>query len=662
MKGRTTILGAAAILILATGPASLASSRYGDVQTNHRVLSVGSYNEIVTGVVSRFGRTESEFLSVDDVIQGLASVGYQASWNVSRQELNITTPPAVSPNLSHIHPEEGEASISINGRVVLRTVAVQFKGISYLPIVSLSSAFQRADLHCSYDGTVWRVSLTANILVATPTVGSPARIADLHFNVSHPTVGQRVVVSGVVEDARGHPVRNTSLLLTVLNNSGGATYATGSEWIEFPDAQVVVGTPATYSYGLPVTSDANGRFAVVLREAKSGTDEYALWPVKGGLVSGNPISGKDTGYTFALTWEPGNNLTHIAVYGSVPAQVSANDPASISSIQGQIGQAVEIYFAPVTYSGPLMNQSYTYQIVASHGAVIQSLDRQALAKPVSATTVTMKYVGDGTYSLGVPGGFANGKSSISVDANNAPLPDDPALFSVGVEGTTTGNATLTVSNGSEQATAMLDILPGIASRLGGATPVRALAETGQSTTVTLTVTDEAGNPVMNTQVPVTVSSAADPLWLTAVNGVTLEQTEPTGNGAATEPTPIPLYQPGINLDPNGYWTGSGDTIVGPYTLVSIPGLIADAEVGTSGTESFDVYTNAQGQVSLTFQDGNVSYYTGGSTSPYTHTSDTMGAGTGILHIGYGTVDGQFSIILSGETMPVGSTPVDEVIY
>ena len=358
-------------------------------------------------------------------------------------------------------------------------------------------------------------------------------------------------------------------------------------------------------------------------------------------------------------------LSRITTYANAPATVGPNDATSLSGVQMQDGLPATVYFAPMSSHASLTDQSFTYALKASNGGVIQSIDGVSLAVPVSATTLSVNYSG-GAYTLHVPGGFTDGAAPTahtvptvtvtpgatdSYDPGNntiyqaAPMPTtnsayDPELFSVGVVNTTTGNTVVTAGVGSVRASETVSFTAGTPSQVANLNPQSGFLAANQSLAVTFTVVDAAGNPVGGASIPIDLTATAEPLWITAVNQVTLQ----TAVGNAEQPTPIPLFVP-------AGWTGSGAAVTGPYTSVVIPGLVSDTSVGASGTSTCTVYTNAQGQVSLTLRNNNAPYYNGTAVS----TSNVSATAAGTLYIGASgsASGGTFAVTFGGSSQSSG---------
>ncbi|WP_041694885.1 hypothetical protein [Alicyclobacillus acidocaldarius] len=88
------------------------------------------------------------------------------------------------------------------------------------------------------------------------------------------------------------------------------------------------------------------------------------------------------------------------------------------------------------------------------------------------------------------------------------------------------------------------------------------------------------------------------VWITAVNGVALQQSVPQGNTSQTEPTPVPLFNP-ADILPSGWQLD--------YNSISVPGALAATNIGSGQVPTITLTTNNNGEVQLTLEDGAVTY-------------------------------------------------------
>ncbi|GGJ13726.1 hypothetical protein GCM10010885_23840 [Alicyclobacillus cellulosilyticus] len=551
----------------------------------------------------------------------------------------------------------------VNG-VPQANVAVQFTvngGSAYFTNSSGAYLGQTVTAYTNSQGvaTVWVADANAEEVAVTATVnsaytnwsattyiqwgqlGTATQISGLSVTNQNPLAGTNVTISGTVVDAAGNPVPNAQLLLWADKGS----YVVGTTTTSFPSVSISQGVPATSAYGEVITANANGYFSAVVTDSSAETATYRLYPVANGVVSqSSPIA------TMTISWQPSNTLAHITTYTFKNDSPGSGDATSGSGVVAQYGQpSANVYFAPVSSTGALKSGTFTYNLSVSNGGNIYAIDDVPLANPVSATTLTVNATTDASgntqsATISVPGGFTFGGTTYnSVTLTNggtihvtsgtlyAPAPtwSDAEEFAVSIKnGSNIGNTVLTVSNGSISATQTINVIGGAPAKIANVTPVSTTLLDGQSTTLQFTVEDSNGNPVPNTSVALQLQADAPSLWITQVNGQTLQQSEVLqsgGNalGTAVEPTPIPLF----------YFTGLG------YNSVTLPGVVSASKVGNGdGSQTSNqpqvlhVFTDAQGKVTLTIQNDDVSYFDSSKSrvSAYTTTN------SGILNIGYGT--------------------------
>lgn len=296
-------------------------------------------------------------------------------------------------------------------------------------------------------------------------------------------------------------------------------------------------------------------------------------------------------------------LNNIAASAFGVAGASTSSPSSVTGVP--VSKAV--YFAPVDANGNPYGPTdgnITYTLSASNGATIASLDflsgttwtTDTLAAPLSGdSNLTLQYVLNSNNQYNV---YINGIQYGSYATTS------PAFGATLAAGATTGsNSTLTVTSGSVNATGGIVFSGSGAVNVSSFSPVVGSLKNGNGVTQTETfkVVDASGNPVANTSVKLVLpnSSSLAGEWITAVNGKQLS--EPYGANGASVYTPISLDQ-----------TGDGAT----YD-VGIPGLVNWNHLSPT---TLWVTTDANGDVSLTFQNGDVWYAT--SNSNATNTEDS----------------------------------------
>jgi hypothetical protein len=490
------------------------------------------------------------------------------------------------------------------------------------------------------DGTGETVSVSAtlpsglglanpsNLSIAFGQSGVPSQILNYSVSASNDTaqVGQNIVVSGQLADAQGNPVANGQILVTAPNTASGnaLSYVSGTTTTAFPivaQNSIVSGTPANSSVGDVVTADANGNFSITLTDTRpDGTntaagsngsaENYYIWPVSNGSVTNNAVL---NGTNNSVSFTPSTTVSKLSI-GGIESVVQGNSNTSITGLTAQanagganpgIGtdtginpQVTDVYVEPQNASGhhditSLNTTQLTYQLSASNGGLIYSINGTQLSSPVGSVTLT--YNGNGTFT-------ANGQNIGSLSAATlagksvSANADD---FEVGVTNANEGATTLTITSGTASSTAGITFNGQTPDQVASFTPASGTVTAGSTLNAEFNVQDINGNAVgQGTAVNIyTDNSSADPFWVTQVNGVGLSASVNTSNTGqpsyATDNTPIPL---------------------GEATGVSYDVSQSGVALWTHGSNYFTAYTDASGNVSLTLQSGGLSFPTPGSAT------------------------------------------------
>lgn len=455
---------------------------------------------------------------------------------------------------------------------------------------------------------------TGSTTVAPPTTyfnfiqaGVATQVGNLSVSNTNPNAGQNVVVSGTIEDAAGNPMPNSTVLLVGSSSSGDFGYLTGTTTTDFPSVNIGNGVPATSNYGDVLTTDAAGNFSVTMTDTKAEQGTWTLYPVTSGLVSGGALTNGSGNITFAA----GSSLTQLAVAG-LEAGLSNNATSVTGLVASDTGTA-NVWIEPQNSLGNgITGQSFTYNVSVNNGGDISSINGTTLTNAVSALTVTETYTAasgstPASYAITVPGQTA----PIAVNATQEDL-------NFGITNSSTGATTVTVSSGSYTATAKINFTASGQTQATNFAPAQVTLGQGASQTFTYQVQDAQGNPVANAPTILAYNPAdLTGAWITAVNGTTLA--EGIGTNGVSEPTPIPLYSSGYTLD---YGTGSQS--------VYVPGVVSWTTPG-----QVTVYSDASGNVSVTIQNGNVSYWGGTGSVTSSGTGATSGTTT-IFTYGHNT--------------------------
>jgi protocatechuate 3,4-dioxygenase beta subunit len=472
-----------------------------------------------------------------------------------------------------------------------------------------------------------KATLPPSIGLANPTnasisfgqTGVPAQILNYSVSAANDTAqtGQNIVISGQAVDAQGNPVPNGQMLVTAPNGDShnGFSYVSGTTTTAFPlvvSSSVVAGTPATSAVGDLVTANSAGNFSFALTDANADSNEaYYIWPVSNGQVtnttqlnSGNDTVSFNASTTLAILSIGGidgvvQGNSNTTVTGLTAATNAGGVSPAIGTDTGSNPQISDVYVEPQNSAGhhattALNNTQLTYNLSATNGGLIYSINGTTLNSPVGNVTLTYNA------TTGAKAFTANGQYIASL-ASNTVLPGASGAnqddFEVGVTNANEGATTFTVTSGGVTSTAAIAFGGQSPDQVGNLSPGSAAVNLGGQQTVTFQLQDVNGNPVPNTSTIITDDqSANDPFWITQVNGATLQGSLNMGSGSSvsysSQATPIPLgiistVAPGLNYN------------------VSVPG-VALWNYNTNPNQ-ITVYSNAQGNVNLTLQAGELTY-------------------------------------------------------
>ncbi len=489
--------------------------------------------------------------------------------------------------------------------------------------------------------------------------------------------GGDVTVTGTLEDALGNPVGNAQLL--VANQGGNSSYVNGTTTTAFPNAAPASGALVTSSgtpYGTMVTTNSSGAFSVTLT-GSGVTGTYSLWTVQNGEVGsqlGSPFTIAYKGSTSAISSvgvsTSNNQAQSFNSNGNAPVKTMPNTQYSVTS--GGVLEIAAYNSQPGDYLFGNPNASVSYTVTGASNGYIKSIDgvmmngsisglpndptsvgvmlqptmTVAAGQPTQVYKVLVNNVPIGTetvtYALpsgsGTPSGVTSvGAGTLGTTSGNMTgftLPADlgnTALDSgtdgylvdavnVGIGDTSTGTPNFTFTSNSASATATPTFTGGAAAQVAAVSPQASSINPGQTETVTFTLEDSSGNPVPNSLAKVTSDGSTSNLWITQVNGQPLQQNESIGSTLTTMPTPFPLFAANGSLP-------SGDTL--GYTSVNVQGAAyGNLPSASSPGSTLNVYTNSNGQFTLTFAAGSVSAFvtSGGVGQPQAQISNAASTG------------------------------------
>ncbi|MBF8376311.1 hypothetical protein IW967_00160 [Alicyclobacillus mali] len=209
-------------------------------------------------------------------------------------------------------------------------------------------------------------------------------------------------------------------------------------------------------------------------------------------------------------------------------------------------------------------------------------------------TLTLNWISGSQQQL-VPATGSASNATESVNEDLIPV----QIVEVGAFGRFTGTYTYTASLNGQSATAQITYTSASAGSVQAvvAQPQNIAGSADQTNQLTLVAQDAYGNPVPNATITITPQNLPG-VWITAVNGVALQQSVPQGNTSQTEPTPVPLFNP-AGILPSGWQLD--------YNSISVPGALAATNIGSGQVPTITLTTNNNGEVQLTLEDGAVTY-------------------------------------------------------
>ncbi|WP_028962528.1 beta strand repeat-containing protein [Sulfobacillus thermosulfidooxidans] len=482
----------------------------------------------------------------------------------------------------------------------------------------------------------------ANVTATNITGGSGTSTSPYTANA-----GSNVTVSAVAEDVLGNPVPDAQLLIT--STGGQGKWVLGTATTAFPDATPTTGSTVTASgapFGELVTANSSGQFSFTVTDS-TDNDVFNVYPVANGAVTSGTLGsvyldfnvsntsiaavGVSSGNGLAASWAANGGAPNPSVSGLETSVTSLTSSGTVSGTPmylefGAFNAANNDYL----YGQP--SGTVTYQLSASNKGFIDAVDGVKLDGSISglglpnkpsAITVSVEPapgasgyevlvngVEIGTFSATVASGKVTIGTVTAVSGDGFALPTDvttttssPFLLSainVGVGDTTAQTTTVTATANGQTASGSVTFEAQAAASVTSF-PAALDLTNGAAQTISYTVQDVNGNPVADAPTTIVVDQANTPLglWITAVNGQTLETTV----SGVTYATPIPL-----------------SSAAAPYS-VSVPGVALWGE----GDATTTVYSNSQGQVSLTLVRGPIAVWNGSTTGPALETFPSNGA-------------------------------------
>ncbi|SFU66014.1 SwmB domain-containing protein [Alicyclobacillus macrosporangiidus] len=457
-------------------------------------------------------------------------------------------------------------------------------------------------------------------------------------DVYNANLGDNVTFQATAEDQNGNPVANAQLLIAssqisngapVNSAHGGYVDANGNQ-TAWPNVSVLnlKGSTNPSSLGEVVTTDASGNFSFTVYDTKLKNDAYYVYSIQGGVV-------QDLLWTTQVNWQAGTSLNYIGIAGAGgEIKYNSNDISGIVG-QAQLGPYNPANLPIVRFAGfvgngaPLsegLNQTYTLSTSGEADGAINAVyvDHPNTSLPASDFNGNWYLTNPGNRGVGSitlrVAQHASGSNQYDVyvngqligynvqngwnDTSNGADGEYPGTVKLAMADDDSGQVKLTVTSSNKTATATITFNGGAPVMAESFTPSQVILTSGQSQDLSFTLEDANGNPVANTLGAVEFQNAPN-LWVTKINGVALSMYESggsVGTGSAQEPTPIPLWDVSSTL--------TGNAALGYYnTGVNVAG-VGNWKPSTNGYQTVYAYSDSNGKITLTLQDGAVSYWAG----------------------------------------------------
>lgn len=543
---------------------------------------------------------------------------------------------------------DGASFVNASGQVLGSTIQVATNAAGIATTMLSDSTAQIVSVTATLPATLG-ITNPPTTYISFEQAGVGSKIENFGItDTSGVPANQNVVLSGELEDSAGNPVPNGQILVSGndnLDSEDFGTVSTSGVVTDFPTVSnpLTAGTPATSAYGTVVTANSAGNFsfAVTDTDGVNLTATYYMYGVADGDVTTVLQSG-------TIGFVPSTTLNDITVAGTENGLTTLADSMSSTGVAYGI---TPVWFEPQNVANNPLNQSTTYDLSVGNGGKISTINGVTLPNRVAGLTL------EETYTAGSTTGYDGSGYTITVPGENVTIPvfnttqtaanqlnsgTSPMDIEVGVYNKNAGATNLTITSGSVNASATIDYNGGSLDETGAASPSSAAINPGQTQTVSMTVEDANGNPVSDVAVPVslyTTGTAGENMFLTSVNGVSLESSEYFNSATTTEPTPVPLFEASLLGTPSSLASNGANTVAGAlgYTAVTVPGVFS-----WSGGNSATVYSNASGLVTFTLQAGNSTYYDDDSATGGVETSAAVSTGT-TEYLGYNFPSNVFTL-------------------
>ncbi|GLG02034.1 hypothetical protein Alches_20750 [Alicyclobacillus hesperidum subsp. aegles] len=401
-------------------------------------------------------------------------------------------------------------------------------------------------------------------------------------NISTPTSESTGVVPVVVAlpYVNGKPQSGVAVTFKLNGTSSSTAFFSTSTGEKLGSA---IGN--TYGNGTTFSTytDANGEATVYVNDYQP--DSFTVTATAGSTnlvtnsityVNPNAPTSSASATTLGLTTSPNPSTTFVY-------------PNSLTNLS--TGET--LYVLPEQSSGLVTDASDIYNLSLTSG-YFTSINGKSLSSIGAGTPSTGQLVVTYNASLN--------NYSLTFDGYTVGTSANP-YFSVGISSSSSSTLTITDENGAKATATYTVVAPANSVTNVQSYRTDLLDASNHSSNVTFTVLDSNGNPVANGPVNVAFDGNEANVWVTAVNGTPL--TEDVSGSYAPQQTPVALD--------NSYDASLG------YNGVYVPNVIS----WSKSADWFTVYTNANGQVTLTLQAGTVPYWAGTSLA---WSSSTIPAG------------------------------------
>lgn len=182
MKRTLTGIAAAAMVLGTMAPAAFAATTATATHYAKWNISLGSYNQSVSGVVAQDSGHATSFLPIFYLEQALKGAGYTVTWSGSA--LSLTTPGTVKPDLTNLAPGNGALKIYLNGTLVQEGPVVVAKdpnngyknNTSFVPVWYVEQVLKRVGFVDTATFPNWNMSAPLAILSAKQTAATKVAV------------------------------------------------------------------------------------------------------------------------------------------------------------------------------------------------------------------------------------------------------------------------------------------------------------------------------------------------------------------------------------------------------------------------------------------------------------------------------------------------------